>query len=337
MKIVIDAFGGDNAPLEMLKGAVLAKEYGEQLALSGNAEAIRACAAQNGIDLVGIEILDAQSVMEMHDEARAVLKAKADSSMGVGLRAVADGRADAFVTAGPTGAALMGATMIVKRIRGVKRPALCTVIPSAKKPYLLIDCGANAECRPEMLNQFAVMGSVYMEKVMGYDRPRVGLVNNGAEDSKGTPLQQEAYKLLAENGAINFAGNAEGRDVPGGDFDVIVADGFTGNVILKLTEGLAGALMSMLKEVFYRSTASKLAAAVLKPGLRAFKNKMDYTKYGGAPIIGLQKPVVKAHGSSNAEAVKNAVRQAIDWSRSGVTEALTEMLGSAPCKAEQES
>lgn len=327
MRIVIDAFGGDNAPLEILKGAVLAKEYGEQLILSGSETEIKKCAEQNGIDLSGIEILDAQSVMEMHDEARAVLKAKADSSMGVGLRAVADGRADAFVSAGPTGAVLMGGTMIVKRIKGVKRPALCTVIPSAKQPYMLIDCGANAECRPEMLNQFAVMGSVYMEKVMGYENPRVGLVNNGAEETKGTELQIETYKLLAANEAINFAGNAEGRDVPSGDFDVIVADGFTGNVILKLTEGLAGAIMSMLKEVFYQSTVTKLAAAVLKPALRTFKNKMDYTKYGGAPIIGLTKPVVKAHGSSNAEAIKNAVRQAVEWSRSGVTEALVEKLG----------
>ena len=327
MRIAIDAFGGDNAPLEILKGAVLAKQYGEQLVLVGSEQEIRSCAQANGVDLSGIEIMDAKTVMDMHDEAKAVLKAKADSSMSVGLRAVAAGEADAFVTAGPTGAALMGATMIVKRIKGVKRPALCVVIPSAKKPYLLIDCGANAECRPEMLNQFAVMGSVYMEKVMGYENPRVGLANNGAEDSKGTELQVEAYKLLKANDQINFIGNAEGRDVPSGDYDVIVADGFTGNIILKLTEGLASALMSMLKEVFYQSTLSKLAAAVLKPGLRGFKNKMDYTKYGGAPIIGLQKPVVKAHGSSNAEAIKNAVRQAIDWSRSGVTEALTEKLG----------
>lgn len=327
MRIAIDAFGGDNAPLEILKGAVLAKQYGEQLVLVGSEQEIRNCAQENGVDLSGIEIMDAKTVMDMHDEAKAVLKAKADSSMSVGLRAVAAGEADAFVTAGPTGAALMGATMIVKRIKGVKRPALCVVIPSAKKPYLLIDCGANAECRPEMLNQFAVMGSVYMEKVMGYENPRVGLANNGAEDSKGTELQVEAYKLLKANDQINFIGNAEGRDVPSGDYDVIVADGFTGNIILKLTEGLASALMSMLKEVFYQSTLSKLAAAVLKPGLRGFKNKMDYTKYGGAPIIGLQKPVVKAHGSSNAEAIKNAVRQAIDWSRSGVTEALTEKLG----------
>ena len=327
MRIAIDAFGGDNAPLEILKGAVLAKQYGEQLVLVGSEQEIRNCAQENGVDLSGIEIMDAKTVMDMHDEARAVLKAKADSSMSVGLRAVAAGEADAFVTAGPTGAALMGATMIVRRIKGVKRPALCVVIPSAKKPYLLIDCGANAECRPEMLNQFAVMGSVYMEKVMGYENPRVGLANNGAEDSKGTELQVEAYKLLKANDQINFIGNAEGRDVPSGDYDVIVADGFTGNIILKLTEGLASALMSMLKEVFYQSTLSKLAAAVLKPGLRGFKNKMDYTKYGGAPIIGLQKPVVKAHGSSNAEAIKNAVRQAIDWSRSGVTEALAEKLG----------
>ncbi|MEG0912348.1 MAG: phosphate acyltransferase PlsX [Oscillospiraceae bacterium] len=327
MKIVIDAFGGDNAPLEIIKGVVLAKEYGEQLILSGSEKQIKCCAADNGIDISGIEIFDAQSVMDMHDEAKSVLKAKSDSSMAVGMHAVADGKADAFVTAGPTGATLMGATMIVKRIKGVKRPSLCAVIPSAKNPFLLIDCGANTECRPEMLDQFGVMGSVYMSRVMNCENPRVGLANNGAEDSKGTELQVEAYKLMRDNKDMNFVGNAEGRDIPLGDFDVIVADGFTGNIILKLTEGLAGAMFQMLKGVFYKNTISKLAAMALKPGLREFKNAMDYSKYGGAPIIGLQKPVVKAHGSSNAEAVKNAVRQAITWSKSGVTEALAEKLG----------
>ena len=327
MRIVIDAFGGDNAPDEILRGVVLAKEFGETLLLSGDSEKIRASAAKNGLDLSGIEILEAPSVMDMHDEAKLVLRGKSDSSMAVGLHAVADGRADAFVSAGPSGALLMGSTMIVKRIKGVKRPAMCAVLPTAKEPCLLIDCGANVECRPEMLTQFGVMGSVYMNRVMGIESPRVGLANNGAEDSKGTELQIEAYKQLAVQPGIRFCGNAEGRDIPSGDFDVIVADGFTGNLILKTVEGLGLAMFAKLKKVFYRNAVSKLAAAVLKPGLREFKNSIDYSKFGGAPIIGLAKPVVKAHGSSNAEAVRNAVRQAITWSGSGVTEALTQLLG----------
>ncbi len=327
MKIVIDAFGGDNAPLEILKGVSLARECGETLLLCGDGARIRDCAAKNGVDLAGIEILEAPSVMDMHDDAKLVLKEKADSSMAVGLRAVASGEADAFVSAGPSGALLMGSTMIVKRIKGVKRPAMCAVLPTAKEPCLLIDCGANVECRPEMLAQFGVMGSVYMNRVQGVSAPRVGLANNGAEDTKGTALQIEAYRLLKQQEGILFRGNCEGRDLPMGEFDVVVADGFTGNLILKTYEGLGLAMFAKLKDVFYKNTVSKLAAAALKPGLREFKNSMDYNKLGGAPIIGLTRPVVKAHGSSNAEAIKNAVRQAVAWSRSGVTEALAEILG----------
>ncbi len=322
MKIVIDAFGGDNAPLEIIKGVVAAKSFGEQLALSGNAAEIEKCARENGLDISGIEILPANSVMDMHDDTKLVLKAKADSSMAVGLKALASGEADAFISAGPTGALIMGATLIVKRIKGVKRPAFGAVIPSVSGYYILIDCGANVECRPEMLEQFGTLGSIYMQKVLGIESPRVGLANNGAEDSKGTELQIEAHKLLAKNPSINFIGNVEGRDIPLGAADVVVADGFTGNMILKTVEGMGSAMMKKLKAVFMASFATKLAAAALKPALREFKNSMDYEKLGGAPIIGLTKPVVKAHGSSSAEAVRNAVKQAIDWSRSGVSEAI---------------
>ncbi len=325
MRIVIDAFGGDNAPLEMIKGASAAREFSQQLVLAGSVDDIKKCAENNGIDISGIELLDANSVMDMHDEAKLVLKGKADSSMGVGLRCVADGGADALVSAGPTGALLMGGTMIVKRIKGVKRPALCVVLPTTDKPCLLIDCGANVECRPEMLAQFGVMGSVYMNKVMGTENPRVALANNGAEDSKGTELQIEAYKLLAADGNINFIGNIEGRDIPTGGCDVVVADGFTGNMILKTIEGFGSAISVMLKRMLMKNLGTKLAALALKPGLRGFKDSMDYSKYGGAPIIGLQKPVIKAHGSSNAEAIKNAVRQAITWSESGVSETLVQL------------
>ncbi len=322
MRIVIDAFGGDNAPLNIIMGASLAKEYGEQLILAGDEDTIRECAEKNGVDISGIEIVNTDSVMGYDDDAKAVLKEKKNSSMGKGLSMTASGEADAFVSAGPTGALFMGGTFIIKRINGVSRPALGSVIPSAGGAFLLIDCGANAECRADALEQFGVMGSVYMKKVMGVQNPRVGLANNGAEPSKGTQLQQDAYKLLSENKDINFIGNVEGRDIPLGACDVAVTDGFTGNLILKTFEGLASAMFKGLKTVFYKNTATKLAAAVLKPGLNEFKNSMDYSKYGGAPIIGLRKPVIKAHGSSNAEAIKNAVRQAVLWGQSGVTEAI---------------
>ncbi len=322
MKIIIDAMGGDNAPLEILKGVSLAKGYGESLAVTGQKQVIERCAADNGIDLSGIEIIDAASVMDMHDDAKLVLKQKADSSMGVGLKTVADGGADAFVSAGSTAALFMGATMIVKRLKGIKRPALGTVIPHVDGFFFLIDCGANVECRPEMLEQFGVMGSIYMKQVLGIENPRVGLLNNGAEDSKGTELQIEAYKLLAKNRSINFVGNVEGRDVPLGACEVAVADGFTGNILLKTIEGFGLAIFKKLKGVFYKNTATKLAAAALKPAIMEFKDSMDYAKFGGAPIIGLTKPVIKAHGSSNAEAIKNAINQAILWSKSGVTEAI---------------
>ncbi len=329
MRIAVDAFGGDNAPLEIIKGASLARQYGQQLVLTGSKSEIERCASENGVDISDIEIADVPEVITYDDDAKAVFKEKRNSSMGEGLAMLADGRADAFVSAGPTGALFMGGTFVVKRIKGVKRAALASVIPCVGGSFLLIDCGANAECRPEALEQFGVMGSVYMKKVMSVDAPRVGLANNGAEPSKGTELQRQAYRLLSENGRINFVGNVEGRDIPYGACDVAVADGFTGNLILKTVEGLAGAMFKMLKGVFYKNTATKLAAAVLKPSLREFKDTMDYSKYGGAPIIGLRKPVIKAHGSSDCEAIKNAVRQAVSWSESGVTEELAEAFAAA--------
>ncbi len=319
MKIIIDAFGGDNAPLEVLKGVSLAKsEVSVSLAVTGDKQKILECATQNNIDIEGVEIIDAPTVIETEDDPKVVLKAKKDSSMAVGLSMVANDSADAFVSAGSTAALLMGATMIVGRIKGVKRPALGAVIPSANGKYLLLDCGANSECRPEMLAQFGAMGSAYVKHILGIDAPKVGLANNGAEESKGTAVQIDAFKLLSKNKNINFIGNVEGRDIPKGAADVVVADGFTGNIILKVIEGLSMTLFGMLKEIFYKSLSTKLAAAVLKPGLREFKKKFDYTEEGGAPFIGVKKPIIKAHGSSNAKAFKNAIKQAEKWAKSDV-------------------
>ena len=269
MNIIIDAMGGDNAPKEILLGAAAAvREYGVQITAVGRRRDIEACARENGIDMAGITVADASETIEMCDEPTAAIRGKKDSSMVVGLRMLAAGEGDAFVSAGSTGALLAGATLIVKRLRGVKRPAIGTVIPGAKQPYLLLDSGANVECRPEMLSAFATMGSVYMEKVMGRANPSVGLVNNGAEETKGTPAYVEAHRLLKYNKNIRFAGNVEPKDVPQGNVDVVVCDGFTGNVILKLTEGVAKMLVGEIKNVFMADLKSKLAYLMVKGGMQ---------------------------------------------------------------------
>lgn len=310
MRVIIDALGGDNAPLEILKGTVLAvKEYGVQAVLCGDEPQLRSLAAEHALALEGISFAQAARGIPVEAEPTEIIKSYADCSMAVGLRLLAEGGGDAFVTAGSTGAAVVGASLIVKRIRGIKRAALGSVIPAANGCYMLMDIGANTECRPEMLLQFGLMGAVYMEKIMGVDRPRVGVVNIGTEETKGLELQIEAGKLL-RRAPVNFIGNVEARELPLGGCDVAVADGFVGNIILKLTEGM-GKLMSMeLKNILLRNTATKLAAGVLRGGVEEFRAKMDYTEYGGAPLLGIAKPVIKAHGSSNAKALKNAIRQA---------------------------
>ena len=327
MKIIVDMMGGDNAPLAVLEGAAAAvKEYGVQLIGVGDEALVRKTAADNNISLDGIELVNCTEAIEMCDEPTAAIRGKKDSSMVVGLRMLAAGEGDAFVSAGSTGALLAGATLIVKRLRGVKRPAIGTVIPGAKQPYLLLDSGANVECRPEMLSAFATMGSVYMEKVMGRANPSVGLVNNGAEETKGTPAYVEAHRLLKYNKNIRFAGNVEPKDVPQGNVDVVVCDGFTGNVILKLTEGVAKMLVGEIKNVFMADLKSKLAYLMVKGGMKDFKKKLDADEHGGALMMGVTKPVIKAHGSSNAKAFKNAVRQAKLCVESGAVESMREKL-----------
>lgn len=323
MRIIVDAFGGDNAPLEILRGCEMAvNELGIDILLTGDEEKIRACAEENGIPLSRCEIVSADSVVEMTDHAEAVIKKKKNSSLAEAMRQLAAGNGDAVVSAGNTGAVLMGGTFIVKRIRGIKRAALATLLPTNDGGrMMLLDSGANADCRPEILAQFAMMGNEYMRGFFGIDRPRIGLLNVGTEDTKGGVLQKETFALLKEMD-INFIGNVEARDALVGVCDVLVTDGFCGNVLLKGIEGTVGTVMDNLKEIMYASLKTKLAALVLKPGLRRFKHKLDYTEVGGAPLIGVSAPVIKAHGNSKAKAFKNAIKQAVEFANSGAVEAI---------------
>ena len=308
MKVIIDMYGGDNAPKAPILGAAMAaKELGVDIVAVGNEAEMRKICEENGVS--GFEFIDAPLVMPVCAEPTEVMKSYKESSLAVGLRALADGRGDAYVSAGSTGAIVVGATLIVKRIKGIKRAALASVIPGLDRSYMLLDLGANVECRPEMLCQFASMGSIYMNKLEGVENPEVGLINIGAEESKGGELQKEAYKLLKESD-LNFIGNVEPRDLPKGVCDVAVADGWTGNIVLKLTEGLVSAFGKKLKGVMMSSLLTKLGALTMKGALTDFKKSMDYTERGGAPLLGIAKPVIKAHGSSDPKAFMNAVRQA---------------------------
>lgn len=327
MRIVVDAFGGDNAPLEIIRGAALAaEEYGHSIVLTGDEAKIRRVAEENSISLSKMDIIHAPGVIGMDDEPRGILKEHKDCSMAEGLRQLAAGNGDAFVTAGSTGAMIMGATFIVKRIKGVSRAALAPLLPSDQGPFMLIDSGANADCRPEMLLQFAQMAVLYMESVMGrksLDDVSVGLINIGTEDSKGGTLQHEAFALLKDSG-LNFVGNVEARDIPFGTADVLVADGFTGNIVLKMMEGVTDALLKNIKSIFMTNTKTKLAALMIKPQLAAFKKRMDTSEYGGAPLLGVSKPVIKTHGNSKAPAIKHAIRVAATFAEAGVIDKITQ-------------
>lgn len=326
MTVIMDAYGGDHAPLEVLRGTAEAvRELGVQAIICGNESELRELAAQKNIPLEGMQFVHAVRGMPVEEDSTEILKGCSDTSMAVGMKLLAKGGGDAFVSAGSTGAQVVGASLIVKRMRGVKRPVLGTVIPTTTGCYMLMDVGANAECRPEMLQQFAIMGSIYMQKIMGVASPRVGIVNIGTENNKGLSLQIETAKLL-QDAPINFIGNIEARELPLGGCDVAVTDGFTGNVILKLTEGMGKMMQTELKKIFMHSFASKLAALILSSGLRAFRKNMDYSEYGGAPLLGASAPVIKAHGSSKAKAFKNAIRQAKRVCDGKVTEVICQAL-----------
>lgn len=323
MKIIVDAMGGDNAPLEIVRGALNAhRDHGVDILLVGRAGEVLRALEQCGEKTLpaGVEIKDAAEVVEIADDPATAFKMKPDSSLTVGLKLLRDGVGDAFVSAGSTGAILAGATLVVKRIRGIRRAAMGPSIPVLGGKAILCDCGANAECTAEYLLQFAFLGSFYAQKVCGLERPRVGLLNIGAEEEKGDTLRHEAYALLKEAGdagRLNFIGNVEANDAMLGAADVIITDGFTGNVMLKSLEGVSKFLLTELKGVFLTNTRTKIAAGLVKGDLAGLKKQMDPGEVGGTPFLGISKPVIKAHGSSNARAISNAILRASEYAQSG--------------------
>lgn len=322
MKIIIDCMSGDFAPVETVKGALYgSKEHGVDIILVGEKAAIEAVANENSLELGNAEIVEANGphiTMEDHP-GDIMLPEKANSSMAVALDLLKSGAGDAVVSAGNTGALLTGATLKIRRIKGVRRAALGAIIPLGS-PTMLADAGAQTDCTPENLVLFAVMGSLFMEKVMGISSPKVALINNGAEEHKGTPLQSEAYQLLKADEIINFVGNIEGREIPEGKVDVMVADGFTGNIVLKMCEGAGIFVKSTLKKLFYANLKTKISALLVKKNLMLLKKEMDYSEYGGAPFLGIAKPVIKAHGSSNAKSIACCILQAKNYAESGMIE-----------------
>ncbi|MBQ7757054.1 MAG: phosphate acyltransferase PlsX [Oscillospiraceae bacterium] len=326
MNIIVDAFGGDNAPLEVIKGATKAvEEFDTDITLVGDEEKIKKCAEENKIDISKLKIKHAPSVIEICEAPTEIIKGKSDCSMAVGMKMLADDEGDAFVSAGSTGALVVGGTFIVKRIKGVKRAALAPVLPTSTTPFMLLDAGANTDCRPEMLQQWAIMGSAYMKAIMGFEKPNVMLANIGAEESKGRELEIETYKLL-KNTPINFGGNVEARDLPTGVADVCVADGYTGNMLLKLYEGMGKFISRELKGMLMTGLKSKIGALFLLKKVKAFRKRMDYSEYGGSPLLGTSKPVIKAHGSSDAKAFYNAIRQAYQFTSSGAIDEMTRVI-----------
>ena len=330
MKIIIDAMGGDNAPLAFLEGGFrAAQELGIEVILVGRVEELLKLMKDKGIETLpsGVELMDAGQVVDMHDDPATVVRTKKESSMVKGLKLLADGGGDAFVSAGSTGGLLSAATLVVKRVRGIRRAAFGPTIPTKTGSMILIDSGANVECTPEFLLQFGCMGSFAAKLNLGIEKPRVALLNNGAEDSKGDPLHRESYKLLreaGEKGVIRFVGNIEAREAMLGGCDVLVADGFSGNIFLKGAEGTAMFVGSLVKRALLKNWKTKLAAALLKKELKQSMELMDYRRVGGTMLLGISKPVVKAHGSADAEAVVGAIRQAVNAVNAGVCQAIAE-------------
>lgn len=335
MKIILDAMGGDNAPQAPVLGAIEAvKKYGAQIILVGRGQEILEVLKKNGLDTLpeGVEIAHADDVVDMHDDPASVIHKRKNSSMIIGLKMLAEGKGDAFVSAGSTGALLTGATLLVKRVRGIRRAAMAPAMPTkAGTKVIICDCGANAECTPEFLLQFGLVASAYSRFTLGVKNPKVGLLNIGSEDSKGTQLQKDAYALLKDasaKGLVNFVGNVEARDVPLGAVDVVVCDGFSGNILIKSIEGTAMFMGSMLKRMFKKNLGSKLGYLLCRSGVQDMMKCLDYREIGGTQFLGIQKPVIKAHGSSDAMAFRNAVRQAMTAAEGSFTAQLEKSLAS---------
>lgn len=326
MRIILDGMGGDNAPGEIVKGAVEASKLIEdEIVIVGDGDKIEFQLKKYKHSDEKISVKHASEVIENDDAPVRAVRRKKDSSMVVGLNMVKSGEGDLFISAGNTGALMAGALFNLGRIQGIDRPAIASIYPilGTKKPSLLVDAGANSECKPSNLLEFAMMGSIYMEKVLGRENPKIGLVNLGVEETKGSTLTKAAFGLL-EKSHLNFSGNIEAREVPLGGADVVVCDGFVGNVILKLTEGLAINIVNLLKKKFTENARAKMGAVLLSKKLRSLKEEFDYTEYGGAPILGVKGPVVKMHGSSNANAVKNSILKAIPFAEENVVGIISE-------------
>lgn len=340
MRIILDAMGGDHAPLAPVEAAAQAvRELGVTVLLCGDEKQILTIAKERSIPMDGIEILHTEDVITMHDTPTDITRGKENCSMALGLKALREGKGDAFVSAGNSGALLVGATMFTRRIKGITRAAMAPILPTAHGHAILMDAGANVECRPEMLLQFAMMGSIYMNKVMGIANPKVGLINNGTEECKGRALEQQTYALL-KDAPLEFYGNIEAREVPSGACQVLITDGFTGNIVLKLYEGMASFFSKMIKSMF--TGFGKLGALFIYKKLKAFRDSMDYKKVGGAVLLGIASPVIKAHGSSDGGALFHAIGQAKTCVEGKVVETIIEALAAqkqaakAKVKAEAE-
>ena len=321
MKILIDGMGGDNAPDEIVKGAIDSlKEMNEEIVLVGNQELLTNSIEKYGYAGDRISVVHASQVIYNHEPPVKAVRSKKDSSVVKGLKMVKEGEGDVFISAGSTGALMAGGMFTLGRIQGIDRPTLATIYPvMGKEPILLADSGANAECKPRNILEFAVMGTTYMEKVIGRENPTVGLVNNGTEEGKGTTMTKAAHELLSKS-TLNFKGNIEAREVPDGAADVVVTDGFTGNVILKLSEGMGLMFLREMKKMFTANVKTKMGAIMMKEQLKQMKKQFDYSEYGGAPILGVKGAVLKMHGSSDALAVKQTVLKSIPYVNENVVE-----------------
>lgn len=326
MRIAIDAMGGDNAPFEIVKGVNIAaeREKDTEIILIGDEKQIADCFSQLGVTQPqNVTTIHTDVVVTMEDDPMVVMKEKNNCSMAIGLKLLKDGGADAFISAGSTGALHAASTLIVRKIKGIRRSAIASIMPF-DRPILLLDSGANPTVTEDILNQWAIVGSAYVSEVLGVENPKVGLLNNGTEEHKGTPTMQAAHQLLKENKYINFVGNVESREIPNSPCDVLITDGFTGNIALKLAEGMGTFMFSTLKSLFTTNVKTKLSYLLVKDQLKGLKKLFSSSSYGGAPLLGLSKPVIKAHGSCTADNISSAVTQAISYSKSNIIEKVSQ-------------